>query len=299
MKQLESKQIPLICRHVVLVVLVGILWSAPKISAQPVDLTPGVTKTIEITSSTENCSTAITGNPNQYTAWAPVADCVANPADATPLKVFALSAFSKRFDPLGGTFSSVQNLNSVAKLIQQITIPVPIKEPFLSTLRVQVGTEVVWSGGFIAAGAPSTYAEISATLQIRDITDGDAGPIVASNTFLNERFDSQLDLPDESGVAGLTEALNLVDAVDVSGSSGADVMAYLERGRTYTIELETRCDAVAPVIGFGICLFAADSASALGLSSSDTLYKMLSNDGFKVAPFEVTVESDPVEVMTR
>ena len=138
-------------------------------------------------------------------------------------------------------------------------------------------------------------AQVTATLQLRDVTDGATGPVIASDTFFTERFDSVFDLELPTSFLGLADVLNQVDAIDVSNSSGSDVTALVQRGRTYRIELEVKCDVGAPVFGFAVCLFSGDDASTeLDLAPDNPLADVFANDGFRVAPFEVTVDSDPV-----
>lgn len=295
MKNHKSQQFRSICRYFTFVAAVS-LWNVVPSSAQPVQLTPGSTTTIEIAGTTVDCSeVADVSGSNVQQFWIPNTGCLADQFGDQQLKVFAVSAFSTG---VLGNFSSLQNLNSTAKLIREITIPKPVVEPFLSTLRVQVATEVTWSGGLVAAGVASTYGQIIATLQVRDVTAAPTGPVVASNTFFSERFDAQLDLPTGISLGGVVEALNLVDTVDVSNTSGADVTAFLERGRTYAIELEAKCDVGAPAIGFAFCVFAGSAVTDIGgtgLPSGNPFADVFADDGFQVAPFEVTVESDPVQ----
>jgi hypothetical protein len=267
--------------------------------AQPLILTPGARTTIPIQSTTSDCETYQQGNASKVVFWFPITTCLDDPLADTPLRVLAASGFSSQFSFFPGGFSSIQNIGATATLRRKIQIPEPLEEPFLSTLRVQIATEAAWSGGFVAAGANNSYAQIVATLQLRDVTDGPDGPVVASDTFFRERFDARFDLAFDISLGGIVEALNLVDAVDVSNSSGADITAYLRRGRTYVIELETRCEVGAPVFGFAFCLFAGNAGSELGIPSDNPLAVVFADDGFQVAPLEVIVDSDPVEDAIR
>lgn len=285
---------PLLLAFCSVVVAAGAsVWGALPAAAQPVELAPGTKTTIGVEETTPDCSTAesVSGS-NVQTFWSPSTLCVAEPTSDPPLQVFAISAFSAKSPFAETTFSSLQNLSATARLVRDIEIPLPAEEPFLSNLWAHVATEVAWSGGFVAAGTPSTYAQITGTLQVRDLS---TGLVIASNTFFTERFDSELALPTSIGFGGLVDALNQVNAVDVSSSSGADVKALLQRGRTYAIEVEAKCDVGAPAFGFAFCLFAGDVVGELGLPSDHPLVGVFADDGFLVAPFEVTVDSDAVE----
>ena len=291
MKTLKLQQLPKVGR--ISTLIVGLtLWGSILGNAQPVQLSPGETTTIAIDGSLTDCQQQILiGRESFIAALLPVTTCTADLLDDPPLRMTTATALTIANSL--ADFSSTQDLRSAAKIIRTIEIPVPSEEFYSSTLRVQVATEVAWSGVLIAAGAKSTYAQITATLRIRDVTDSPSGPVVASDTFFAERFDASLDLEIPTSISGLAQLLNLVDAVDVSASSGTDVTAYLQRGRTYAIELEAKCEAGAPAFGFSVCLFSASALTDLGLTGP--LEGVLANDGFSVAPFEVVVESDPVQ----
>ena len=261
---------------------------------EPVLLNPGTRTTIAVDSAQSDCVINEIGDVSRIVGF-PTVTCSDNPAAAIPLQVLAASAVSTQFQLFNGVFTSIQNLDATARLFRDIQIPLPQEEPFLSTLRLQVATEAAWSGGFLVGGAPSTFAQVTATLQLRDVTDGATGPVIASDTFFTERFDSVFDLELPTSFLGLADLLNQVDAIDVSNSSGSDVTALVQRGRTYRIELEVKCDVGAPVFGFAVCLFSGDDASTeLDLAPDNPLADVFANDGFRVAPFEVTVDSDPV-----
>jgi hypothetical protein len=264
-------------------------------------LNPGARTTLPVDSAQSDCATNQIGDASNIVGI-PIVTCSDNPTADIQLQVLAASAGSARLQlPPSGPgnpviWTSIQNHDSSARLFRDIRIPVPEEEYFSSTLRLQVATEAAWSGGFVVGGAPSTYAQITATLQLRDVTDSETGPVIASDTFFVERFDSVFDLELPTSVLDLADLLNQVDAIDVSNSSGSDITALVQRGRTYRIELEAKCDVGAPVFGFAFCLFAGDTAAAgLGLEQGNPLSAVFANDGFQVAPFEVTVDSDPIE----
>jgi hypothetical protein len=262
----------------------------------PEVLNPGTRTTIAVASAQSDCATNQTITWQDKIALLPITTCSDNPAADIPLQVLAASAVSTQFTLFNDIFTSIQNHDASARLFRDIQIPEPEQEYFSSTLRLQVATEAAWSGGFVVGGAPSTYAQMTATLQLRDVTDSETGPVIASDTFFVERFDSVFDLELPTSVLGLTDLLNQVDAIDVSNSSGSDITALVQRGRTYRIELEAKCNVGAPVFGFAVCLFAGDTAAAeLGLAPDNPLSDVFANDGFQVAPFEVTVDSDPIE----
>jgi hypothetical protein len=261
-------------------------------------LQPGAQATIAIDSVASDCTTDESVAGTKF-AGSPITACLDDPGAETQLEVFAASAFSSQFQLFTGTFSSIQNHSATARLISEVEVETPSEEPYSSTLKMQVATEAAWSGGFIAAGAPSTFGQVTATLQLRDVTDAtesDPGPVIASDTFFVERFDSTFDLEVGSVSSSLVDLLNQVDAIDVSNSSGADLTAWVRRGRTYQIELEVKCDVGAPAFGFAICMFSgASAADELQLSSTNPLAVVLANDGFRIAPIEVRVDSDPVQ----
>jgi hypothetical protein len=262
------------------------------VMAEPLTLVTGATTTIGVGEMIPDCATVQeVADSNVQRVWEPLEICNASPTGAPQLETLTVSAVSTGF--FGErTYTSLQNLSAAAKLVREVQIPEPEEELYSTTLRTQIATEVAWSGGFVIAGTPSTYAQITATLQVRDLV---TGLVVASNTFFTERFDSEFALPADLGLSGLADALNQVDAVDVSDSSGADVTALLRRGRNYAIELEAKCEVGVPAFGFGLCLFHGDAGTVLGVPFDNPLADILANDGFGVAPIEVTVDSDPVE----
>lgn len=156
---------------------------------------------------------------------------------------------------------------------------------------------MTWSGGTIVAGIESTFVQVVATLQVRDITDATTespGPVVASDTFLFERTDADFDitLPD-AGIVFPSFAV-----ADISSSSGADVTALLRRGRTYRIELEAKCNVQVPVVGVGVCLFAKNPSEVLGFGTVGNPaigYDGWDNDGFTVSDITVAVGSDSLQ----
>ncbi|MEE4376567.1 MAG: hypothetical protein V2J55_03530 [Candidatus Competibacteraceae bacterium] len=251
---------------------------------------PGTTTEIDITASAGSCVTEepVTG------AIPATADCVANAnaSDGAPLRVLAASGLSS--DP--ETFFG-QNVLSVATLSSNIQIPVPSGGAYSSVLPVQIATEVAWSGGAIVAGIDSTFAQVAATFQIRDVTDAtvsDPGPVVASDDLLFERIDADFDIIIPEDASAVADYLNLIEIVDITNSSGTDITAYLVRGRTYAIEIEAKCDVQVPVLGFGACLFSSDVLTLLNLPEN-ALFPALNDDGFSATNISVTVASDPVQ----
>jgi hypothetical protein len=248
---------------------------------------PGTTTQLYIGESSENCSTEfydVYPFGGQEFCFAD-----ADALDGPQLRVIAGS----RPD------NCCESYASVATLSRSIQIPVPTSGPYSPMLPVQVATEVAWSGGTIVAGLASAFAQVVATFQIRDITDATTespGPVVASDTFLFERTDTDFQIPVSSGVYAIADFVNLIEVVDISNSSGADVTAVLERGRTYRIELEAKCEVEVALAGFGICVFSKDMLTLLGLvSPAANGFPATDNDGFAVSDITVTVGSDPVQ----
>jgi len=271
--------------------------------AQSVDIVlPGTTTQFDIASSSGNCSTKATTRcfnrysntteqcigANNYMTTICSAD--ADPLDNGPqLRVIAASSFS--------IYSNTE-VESIATLSRSIQVPVPTSGPYSTSLPVQVATEVAWSGGAIVAGFDLVNVQVIATFQIRDVTDATAespGPVVASDTFLWERTDADLQVP--FGAGAVFTLVNLLpEFVDISNSSGTDVTALLERGRTYRIELEAKCVVDVPWAGWGVCLFSKDAPELLSLVTPVTTgFPAWDNDGFAVSDFTVTVGSDPVQ----
>lgn len=253
---------------------------------------PGTTTQIDISTTLERCvedAPSTSGIPATTTCLAD-----ADALDGPPLRVLAASGLSSDPDSFFG-----QTVVSVATLFATIQIPVPAGGAYSPVLPVQIATEVTWSGGTVVAGIDSTFAQVVATFQVRDITDAAAnppGPVVASDTFLFERTDADFEIiiPDELSVSAIADFLNLINIVDISNSSGTDFTALLVRGRTYALELEAKCDVQVPIFGFGACLFSSDVLTDLGLPDND-LFPALENDGFSATNISVTVGSDPVE----
>ncbi len=183
-----------------------------------------------------------------------------------------------------------QRAISTARLNNRIRIVDPPLGIGSEVLPVQVSTEVSWSGVLIAAGMYSTFAQVVATLQVRDMVTEE---VVASNTFLSERYDAETTL----------EAEELPDSgADVTNSSGADVTALLLRGRIYAIEVEAKCEISVPLgVGVAVCSFydIGDLPAEYDIiSESYGFGDLLSGDGFDVANVTVSVGSDLVESLT-
>lgn len=289
MSDANSNGILALCRACAATVVA--LFTAVSVQAQTF-INPGTTTVLDVTLSSEDCFTY----PDQELAIGPKRTCLADADAATtqPIEVLAASGISSDPDTFFG-----QEVLAIGTLYQTIQIPLPGAEELHSpVLPVQIGTEVSWSGGMIVAGLDSTFAQVVATLQIRDITDAtgsDLGPVVASNTFLFERTDADFEITIPDGtITAIADFLNLIEIVDISNRSGADVTALLVRGRTYAIELEARCDVQVPIFGFASCLFSSSALTTLGITPSD-LFTPIDDDGFRVTDFTVTVGSDPVQ----
>lgn len=251
-------------------------------------VSPGTTTIIPIANSANDC----VQEASIVAGVQPVTTCSADATAPVPLQVLAASGISSDPDTFFG-----QTVVSIAKLIQNIQIPVPAQGAYSPALPVQIATEAAWSGGMVVAGLDSTFAQVVATFQIRDITDATAdnpGPVVASDTFLFERTDADFEISIPDNALDFVDFLNLIDIVDVSNSSGTDITAFLVRGRTYAIELEAKCDVQAPIFGFGACLYSGNVLTALGLPAGDLL-TLVENDGFSATDITVTVASDPIQ----
>ncbi len=243
------------------------------------------------------CATEI-ASPSGSVLAASVTECntydVDSAPDVDPRHLNILTAPGISFDSDNILFA--ERATSTAKLINQFQITSGGSE----VLPVQISTEVSWSGVLVVLGANSTFAQIIATLQVRDTT---TNQVVASNTFLSERVDAD-------------PALNLleaIDGVDVTNSSGADITALLVRGRTYAIEVEAKCDSNARLISLALCSF-YDGANVtipggtlpggqvvgnIKLSDMAGISDLLGGDGFDVANITVSVGSDLVESLTN
>ena len=163
------------------------------------------------------------------------------------LDVNAFSGLSTEELPTTG-----QTAFATARLINEIEIPAAPATGGVEVLPVQVAIEVSWSGVLLAAGLNSTFAQVVATLQVRDTTTGE---VVASNTFLFERLDADFAL----------DVIDAVKGVDITNSSGVDVTALLLRGRTYSIEIEGKCDMSVPLFGAALCTFFDNPSDIPGL----------------------------------
>lgn len=175
---------------------------------------------------------------------------------------------------------SGQRATAVATLINEISIPVASASGGSEVLPVQIATEVSWSGILLAGGLNSTFAQVVATLQVRNVFSGN---VVASNTFLSERVDADLTL----------DVIDAVEGIDITNSSGVDITALLIRGQTYTIEIEAKCDISVPLLGAAACSFWDGGFSIPGTNA------LFNGDGFDVDDITVTVATDPVEVLLR
>jgi len=263
------------------------------VHAQSPDIVlPGTTTHFDALTSSENCTTFVddTGGGIAPQAWC-TAD--ADAQDGPQLRVAAASGLSTDPDAFFG-----QSVSSVATLSRSIQIPIPASVPYSPVLPVQIATEVAWSGGTIAVGLDTTFVQVVATFQVRDITGataGSPGPVVASDTFLFERTDADFDLPagaDAEEIAGL---VNNIYLVNITSSSGTGMTALLERGRTYRIELEAKCDVQVPVLGFGVCFFSKDLPPYFVVRGSPDGQLFFDNDGFSVSDITVAVGSDPLQ----
>lgn len=221
---------------------------------------------------------------------------MADPTLDSPLQVLAITGLLLGFST--GDPDKDQRVSSTATLINQIRIPEPVDGLFSEVLRVQVATEIRWGGGIVVTGVDSTYGQVSATLQVRDVTDAtvdDPGPVIASDTFLFERIDAFIDIDPSGGITKVLEILELLDLKDIANSTGSDVTAWLKRGRTYAIELQAKCQVGGVVLGFGLCTFTPDFLTELGIDAPPGVGPLFEDDGFAVGDIHVTVASDPVQ----
>jgi hypothetical protein len=268
------------------------LGMASAYAQSPDIVLPGTTTQFDVLTSSEDCTT----DAIDTGGIAPQAYCTADAdaLDGPQLRVIATSGLSTDPDSFFG-----QSVSSVANLSHSIQIPVPASGPYSQVLPVQIATEVAWSGGAIAAGIDTTLVQVVATFQVRDITDAtpeSPGLVVASDTFLFERTDADFEIPLNADASALIDLVNTIDIVNISNSSGADVTALLERGRTYRIELEAKCDVQVPIVGFGVCFFSKDLLENISINIPFPNFPALfENDGFSVSDITVAVGSDPLQ----
>ena len=193
-------------------------------------------------------------------------DCQTNGRHLDVVVVSGISA-DELLDPQTGS--------AIATLSNEILIPDSTTGS--QVLPVQIATEVSWSGALIVGGFNNTFAQVIATLQVRDTT---TGLVVASDTFLFERADATLTL----------DVLSIGSGARIANSTGTDITAFLVRGRTYAIEVEAKCDMAVPLLGAAACTF-FDNVNAGDLVFSS----LFIGDGFDIGAITVSVESDPVE----
>ena len=91
---------------------------------------------------------------------------------------------------------------------------IPNSPTGIQILPVQIATEVSWTGYLIVGGFNNTFAQVSATLQIRNTT---TNQVVASDTFLFERADASLTL----------DAVEAISGAKLSNGTGTDITALL------------------------------------------------------------------------
>ncbi len=169
-----------------------------------------------------------------------------------------------------------QKASATARLINEILITTA--DPGAEVLEVQIATEVSWSGVLVVGGVNSTFAQVVATLQVRDST---TGLVVASDTFNFERQDAELTL----------DVLDAIDGVEITHSTGTEISALLVRGRTYSIEVEAKCDMAVPLLGGAVCSFFDGIVDVTGTAA------LFEGDGFDVGDITVTVASDPIAAL--
>ncbi len=252
--------------------ILAICYAAPVQAVTTV--APGTTTTLNVHDDL-TCETATEG-PSSEDGIPVSASC--RHADnggtlgARHLEVYTFTGFSTQDLP------SAQEASSVARLINEISIPAASPTGGSNVLSVQIATEVSWSGILLAAGINSTFAQVIATLQVRDKTTGE---VVGSNTFLFERIDADFTL----------DVIDAIEGVDLTNSSGVDITALLACGRTSSIELEVKCHVSVPLLGAAVCTFYDMPFNIPGVQD------LFANDGFDVDNITVTVASDPVEVL--
>jgi hypothetical protein len=256
-------------RIVILSILLAIVTTAQAV----ITINPGETVVLEIGDDL-TCQETLEGPLSSEDGIPLTGNCVTNEedpmVDPRHQNIIAYTGLSS----VG--LSEAQRASATARLINEFEIPVAPAGEGVEVLPVQIATEVTWSGILLAAGFNSTFAQVIATLQVRDIA---TGLVVASNTFLFERVDADLSL----------DVLDAIEAVDITNSSGADITALLVPGRTYSIEVEAKCDVSVPLIGAAVCSFFADPETDLPL-----IRDLFGGDGFDVASITVTVDTDPV-----
>ena len=93
--------------------------------------------------------------------------CVVDTSHPQQIGIFAASGLANPLDPETEFFG--QTVFTIGTLVNEIEIPVPLTAPFQDALLVQVATEVAWNGGLVTAGLDSTFVQVIATLQIRDV----------------------------------------------------------------------------------------------------------------------------------
>ncbi len=209
---------------------------------------------------------------------------------------------------LDNAITPVKNATSIARRIDVISITETPATGGSQTLPVQISTEVSWSGLMFAVGVNSTFAQVAATLQVRD---SETGEVIASDTFLFERVDADFD-------PALLEldVLSSVDAKIIKYGSGSDITAYLKRGRNYIVEVEAKCEVSVPLLAGGAaCSFYSETPQVISdlvalfpqqqrdnpeseLTAEQLgIDKIFQGQGFSVPNITVAVPSDPIEAL--
>jgi YVTN family beta-propeller protein len=198
---------------------------------------------------------------------------------------------------------------AIGRLINRFELEAPASLPASDTLTVQVATEIAWDGILMPLrGIPPTFAQMTATLQVRDLS---TGQVVASNTFLFERSSGLTDLtagpffscnfdPEEDVGVGCSIKNPFDVLLSVNNSSGADLTAELLRDREYAIEVEAKCELTNNygIDGFFVtgflsgCYFGARQTVGLNKLAGDFADALF--DGFTIAPITVAVGPDVV-----
>jgi hypothetical protein len=285
------------------------------------EVLPGETATLELSAYSE-CEEhtkqyAYKINGVRYNPKLPVVNCDVTQSASGLLKVRAgRGAFiagggsNQEITPIGEPLRHGYAIGRIGNIIQ-----IPEIDPDhvgSEVLAAQISTEVAWNGLLWnrRISIPS-WTQVVATLQVRDTTDSEAGPLIASTTFLNERADLDSNLPASFGdfyafAYGWTTVRN---------SSGVDLTAQLVRGRTYRIEVEAKCEdlsvvfpvAINPFADYGGvprtvlwsgggCFFSnSASGDALDLTLTSFFGSHLRYNvkgGFEVQPLTVTVQDD-------